>query len=367
VDNWEQPHPEPPGALRKYMSADLWVLRDANWSPDFTASADVARALYAQDRGVQTDGAIALDLEAVRQLVSAVGPLQVPGIQEPVTGDNALNWMKAAWQSPVGSTAGPGSGGAGGDAWWSKRKDFMGELVKAALAKVQSGADLDMLALARVLYSTLEARHIQVTVDDASLAALLAQRGWDGALRPPADADFLMLVDSNVGFNKANLFVRPALDYEVREVSGALVATLTVTYTHTAASRPDLVCDRLQGYGPTYEDLAARCYWDFVRVYVPGGSELLSANGLNSVATEPGEAGTTAFTGDFVLRPGEVKAVTLRYRLPAAVRSQPYRLLVHKQAGTAGWPLNVAYQACRQKTALNTDYHFECPPVIDGP
>ena len=28
VDTWDQPHPEPPGPLRKYMATDLWVLRD---------------------------------------------------------------------------------------------------------------------------------------------------------------------------------------------------------------------------------------------------------------------------------------------------------------------------------------------------
>ena len=60
------------------MGADLLLLRDSNWSPDFPTSALVARALYAQDRGIDTDGAIALDMEAVRLLVEALGPLQMP-------------------------------------------------------------------------------------------------------------------------------------------------------------------------------------------------------------------------------------------------------------------------------------------------
>ena len=287
VDNWEQPHPEPPAALRKYMAADLWVLRDTNWSPDFPTSADVARALYAQDQGVITDGAIALDLEAVRALVGAVGPLQVPGVAEPVTGDNALQWMKAAWQSPTGATAGPDAGG-GGDAWWSKRKDFMGELVKAALSKVQGGGGLDAVALGRALYGSLGARHLQVAVDDPTVSAVLAQRGWDGGLRPPDASDFLLVVDSNVGFNKANLVVQQALDYEVAASADGPEATLTVTYTHGGPANAEPVCDRSPRYGATYADMAARCYWDYLRVYVPPGSELLGSEGLESVATEPG-------------------------------------------------------------------------------
>ncbi len=247
VDNFEQPHTAPPAPLAKYMAADLWLLRDSNWSPDFPEAADVARALYLQDRGIQTDGAVALDLEAVRLLVGAVGPLQVPGINEPVTGDNAIQWMKAAWQAPVGSETGPETGG--GTAWWEQRKDFMGELVKAALGRVQggplqSGADIDMAALARALYTALEARNLQVAVDDPALAALLAERRWDGGVRPPDDSDFLLVVDSNVGFNKANLLVQQRIDYTVEEQDGRLVASLKLTYTHTAPIGSEPICDR---------------------------------------------------------------------------------------------------------------------------
>lgn len=364
VDNWEQPHPEPPPALRKHMDADLWVLRDSNWSPDFPTSADVARALYAQDRGIQTDGAIALDLAAVRGLVSAVGPIEVAGIEEPVTGENALEWMKAAWESPVGA-----SGGIEADvgAWYQKRKDFMGELVKAALAKVQGGADLDVVAVGRAIYAALDGRHIQVALDDPGLATLLAQRSWDGGVRLPEGSDFLSVIDSNVGFNKANMYVRQAFDYTVREVTGGLEVTLAITYTHGAPANPEMICDRRAGYGRTYEDLAARCYWDYVRVYAPPDSELLSADGLNSIATEPGERGATVFTGDFLLKPGEQHVVTLRYRLPAAKPAQPYRLFVRKQAGTPAWPLTVTYGPCREVTTLATDIRFQCPPLTNLP
>jgi hypothetical protein len=67
VDNFEQPHPEPPSALREMMGTDLLLLRDSNCSPDFPTSALIARALYAQDRGIDTDGAIALDGHGGRQ------------------------------------------------------------------------------------------------------------------------------------------------------------------------------------------------------------------------------------------------------------------------------------------------------------
>ncbi len=359
VDNWEQPHPAPPPALTKHMAADLWVLRDSNWSPDFPEAADVARALYAQDQGVMTDGAVALDLEAVRMLVGAVGPLQVPGIDEPVTGDNALGWMKRAWENPAGAT--DLASGVSGE-WWTKRKDFMGELVKAALAKLQGGGagDLDLTAVGRAVYEALEGRRLQVALDEPAARTLFAQRGWDGGLRPAENADFLAVIDSNVGFNKANLLVRQRIDYRVERDAQGLVATATITYDHNAPAAPETLCDRSAGYGPTYEDLARRCYWNYARVYAPGDSELIEANGLNDAASEPGERGTTRFTGDFTLRPGEQHVVTLRYRLPDSIAAAPYRLLARKQAGTDANPLTVSVGECREETTLARDVWFVC-------
>ena len=84
-----------------------------------------------------------------------------------------------------------------------------------------------------------------------------------------------------------------------------------------------------------------RCYWDYLRVYAPGGSELLAADGLNRPAAEQGERGTTVFAGSFALRPGDQHVVTLRYRLPADMPAAPYRLFVRKQAGTLAPPLPV--------------------------
>ena len=147
VDNFAQPHPAPPRPLAEQMGTQLLTLRDSNWSPDFPESAQVARALFLQDQGVATDGAIALDLEAVRLLVAALEPLQVAGVGQPVTGDNVIEWMKLAWQAPQDST-GTVQEATTSD-WWAKRKNFMGDLMAAALAKVQGGGGLNPVALGR--------------------------------------------------------------------------------------------------------------------------------------------------------------------------------------------------------------------------
>ena len=274
VDDLTQPHPAPPRALTEQMGTQLLTLRDSNWSPDFPESSEVARALFAQDRGIATDGTIALDLEAVRLLVAALEPLQVPGIDQPVTGANVMDWMKRSWAAPQSASGTVEEFGTSD--WWLKRKDFMGELMSAALVKLQGGGDLNTSALAQAIVTMLEGRHLQVAVDDPALAKVLAEQGWDGSLRPPAEGDFLAVVDTNVGFNKTNAAVTEAIAYRVEPANDGLEATLTLTYTHTAPAGAEPICDRAPRYGDSYDALINRCYWDFVRVYAPAGSELLS-------------------------------------------------------------------------------------------
>ena len=86
---------------------------------------------------------------------------------------------------------------------------------------------------------------------------------------------------------------------------------------------------------------------DYLRVYVPSGAELLSADGLESSGDRAGGTGRDDLYRRFRLeaRRGPIRlssATGSRSRLPA----QPYLLLVRKQAGTAGWPLAVTFGDC---------------------
>ncbi len=358
VDDFRQPHPQPPAALATRMGAELLLLRDSNWSPDFPTSAQVARALYAQDQGIITQGAIALDLEAVRLLVAALGPLEVPGWPEPVSGDNVIAAIRKAWEAPA-TSQGTVQEATTSD-WWLKRKDFMGELVGAAMAKLQGGGSLNPLTLGLALLQMLDERHLQIAVDAPDLAAVLAERAWDGSFSATA-GDFLAVVDSNLGYNKANAAIQQQISYRTTVEGAGLVATLTVTYTHTSpALAAGTACVRRSLYGDSYEALVQRCYYDYLRIYAPNGSGLLAAEGLEGAAAGRGEGNTTVFSGDLVVRPGESHAVTVRYRLPTSVPTTPYRVTVRKQAGTLAPSLQVQAGQCIWQTDLSRDRMFEC-------
>jgi hypothetical protein len=356
VDDFSRPYPDSPPPFLRYMGIDQWVFRDANWSPDWPTAAQKAIELYRGEPDPQVDGLIAVDQHALQIIVAALAPLEIADWPEPVTGENVISLVRMSW-SPTEV-----ENWQGFDLdWWKRRKRFMGDLVGAMRAKIERTPDqVSWVALARAVLRTLDERHVQIWLADSTspAAALLAERGWDGAIRQVA-GDYLMVVDANLGFNKANAAVRPSLDYRVLvSADGTAQATLSVRHTHTGAPADD--CNHEPRYGDDYEDLINRCYWDYLRVYAPGGSQLLAATShpvpakwlltgqaqAGTAQTLPDEKGKSVFASFFVLPRGGELETRLVYQLPPGALDQTsqlgyYRLLVQKQAGVADLPLRV--------------------------
>lgn len=348
VDDFKQPYPEPPEPVRRFMGIGLWVFRDSNWSPDFPTSARQAIALYRPGYPVTVDGVIALDQRAVQELVSAVGPLSLEGVEEPVTGEGFVDYIRQAWAPEDGEIEG---------GWWKQRKSFMGSVAEAMWQRVQSGG-VDYGALARTLLRLLDEKHVLIYVEHPDAAALLAERNWDGALRS-GPGDFLMVLDTNMGYNKVNPKVQERIVYQVDLAQSPPQAMLTLVYTHTGTV--DVPCEQAPQYGKVYEDMMERCYWDYVRVYMPQGSRLLDATRI-TVAGDSLLSGEV-YTGDVAARkadegpwltlevlglvpPSTTQTRSFTWTLPIDVVKWQgyggrYSLRVQKQPGTSSHPLIV--------------------------
>lgn len=345
-------YPPAPQPMRDHMAIELLVLRDANWSAHFPTSAQVARALYAQETGIQVDGIFTVDLNAVKLLVGALGELEVPGADEPITGDNIEEQVIRFWEQPAGSESVLGE--QWDFEWFARRKDFVPAIAKAALERVQGGANY--AALLAAAQTALDTRSIQLWVSNAEVQSVLSAADWDGGLRPASGADFLAVVDTNMGYNKVDAALQRSLAYSVtwpQDEDGRGLATVTLTYTHPITT-PDPGCDPSPRYGATYADMIARCYFDYVRLYAPAGSELVSATGLaqDTITSRRGEQGTQEFAGFFVLPPGGDQQVSLTYRLPATVTANDYRLILQRQSGTQPLPVTLTIDGADETITL---------------
>ncbi|HMA38061.1 MAG TPA: DUF4012 domain-containing protein [Chloroflexia bacterium] len=343
VDPGTGPVLAPPVELTHYLGATQWYIRDSNWSADFPTSAHTAETFYQAAKQQAVDGTVAVDQHTVQLLVSALGPIQLDGYPDVITGDNVEDLLHHYFMPQPGGMS---------DAWWKHRKDFMRDLFHG-LVKQMNGLDRPhLLALALALRQGLDEKHILISMHDPDTARWLHDQGWDGALADEP-GDYLMVVDTNLGFNKVNPHIQATTTYAVTmAATGAAQAVLTLTYQNTSTPQTG-PCVRDPTYKASYVAMEMGCYWDLVRVYVPAGAQLQGASRDGAplqVQAAPG-LGKTAFSTDLTLPPGAQQTLQFRYTLPLTLtapggaglpgQEAGYRLLVQKQPGTLERPLTV--------------------------
>jgi hypothetical protein len=366
IDDFTKPYGDPPAPLLDLMGSELWVFRDSNWSPDFPTAARQAIELYTYTRDGSIDGVIALDQAVVEALVAGLGPLPIDAAQPALTADNIRAYMQRAW-APSGQT--------NSAEWYEQRKNFIGRLMQALLDRaLKNSASIQLDTLARRIDAVLRGHDLMIYFTDPAINAAMAEATWDGALQP-IESDYLMIVDANLGFNKANAVMRQAIAYTATlGIDRASTADLAITYAHTGpfvAGCPYQV----PGYGlnVTYDQLVQLCYHDYRRVYTPAGAQLMDATRF---PTNPGELVTggvsdgststttendrTVFSTFFIVGRGQQLISRLHYSLPDGIiqdvgSERIYHLQLQKQSGIGSWPVTVKViwpQSWRLKTAM---------------
>ncbi len=351
-----QSYPTAPAPMKRYMGIDLLVFRDGNWSPDFPTSARSLAELYMRGQQRPVEHVIALNPQAVAWLLEATGPVVITDIEQPITHANLLEYTRFSERFRPGLD----------------REEAKALLAEALLARFfAADQPLDWQALSAALQRGLDQRELLIATTHPVAAEVFARRGWDGAIRPGA-ADFLLVVNSSMGYEKAAAVVQQELQYALDITSiAAPVATLTVRHTHPAPGPAR--CIHWGAATPDYGEWMQRCYWNYLRVLTPRHSQLLAAetnptpaewllSGVpddGAVEVAAGDGGTRMFSTFLVVPQGEQRVTTLRYQLPASVlfadsRGWHYQLHLQKQPGMADVPYQVSVRLPPSATLVST-------------
>ncbi|MEM4214336.1 MAG: DUF4012 domain-containing protein [Candidatus Methanomethylicaceae archaeon] len=360
VDDLNKPYPASPWQLRRYMRSEIFLLRDANWFVDFPTTVKWVKFLYSYTRPGPISGVITMDQYALAEILRVLGTVQVEG--KTISADNVLEYLRSEREVLllVQQTAQAGQHRVER----IERKGFIGDLAHPLMKKIVSFREYNVPDLLNVLLSLLDEKHILLYFEDPEMQSFVSQHHWDGAVRPPEKSDFLMVIDTNVGFNKTNLLVKRTITYQVdlRDVEHP-VAHLNISYTnHTPIpiecyqipSSVGIYVKQPNSY-PMYD-----CYWNYLRVYVAENSELLAATPREIPAGRTldempvpaqidllgndGIPGVTAFGGLLVISPGETFDMRFDFRLPRDIvhlfspGEWEYHLFVQKQPGTFNVP-----------------------------
>jgi len=320
-----------PDPIAKYIKGPYtlskgWRLRDMNWSPDFSESMSLV-STEAEKVGIKgVDGIIAVDTQLLVNLLDVIGEIGVSGFGNFSTKIvPECNCPQVIFElESFADTEGP--------IVWSEnepgkivfappnydnRKKIIGPLMNSILANAMGQPKDKLPKLFEAGFKSLLEKHVLFYLFDEKSQAAVEAFGIAGRIKD-YEGDYLHINDANLGGRKSNLYVTQEVEQEIAVArDGSVEKTLTITYKN-----PEKHDGWLNSVLPNW-----------VRVYVPKGSELLAAEGFEEKADPYEEFGKTVFAGFFQLRPEGVSKITLKYKLPFSVKGD-YKLFIQKQPGT---------------------------------
>ena len=332
---------EMPFAYTRYLRLSQWTLRDANWSPDFPSSARTLEQFWQLNGQPAVDGVIAVDPYALEQLLEAAGPLPLDD-GTTVAADQIVNTILALYyDGPIVSD-----------------KDRLAQLLPRMVQHLLQTEPRSLPAVGQALLTAVRERHLFVTLNQSSWATLLAKYGWNGQMQP-ISGDTLRIVEADVGYGDVNAFVERLTHYDVAlDTTGApLTATLTLTYTNQYspwAEAPTSHAVTGRCTDPVTLELGplSGCYANYLRIYVPSGSQLLDVDGVEDSLGADIESERLVFGGYLRIPPGAQRVVQIRYRLPSDL---PSSTVIEKQYGTLALPILVTAHTPQAKAELWTN------------
>ncbi len=243
-------HVEPPEPIKAHLGEANWYLRDANWNPDFPSSAKNISWFLEKEINIKPDGVIAINLEAAKKILKKTGDIYLPDFNEKISDQNLF--AKAEFYSEAGFF--PGS---------SQKASFLSELFQQLLAEIKNHPDGTMISQA--LLASLEEKEIMAWTNYQEINQILEGNNWAGEIKNviPAkdktDADYLFVVESNLGVNKANYFLKRSLEALVNiDSNGKIEHTLKINYENSNQT------DTWPGGD----------YKNYLRVILPSGSKV---------------------------------------------------------------------------------------------
>lgn len=286
--------PEP---IRIYVKEPIWYLRDGNWYPDWPMSAALMQEMFQDEMETDSEftAIIGINPMFIEKILEITGPIEYEG--KKFAADSIIDML----ETDVGRD-------------FQKlglniftRKEIINQLAERLVEKLKELSPVHMIELFGAVRASIEDRSIFAYSSVPELQSIIEDMNADGALKD-VNGDYVLVVDSNLGSLKSD----PAVDRSIaiKRNEKERTQTVSVTYKHRG----------------TFDWKTTR-YRNWMRVYVPKGSTLISADGLfvmdrNPVPGEPEvyeESGKTVFAGFTNIEPGRTHTVTWTYALPRGI------------------------------------------------
>lgn len=312
-----------------------WHFWDANWWPDFPTTAKNLMWFYEKSDGPTVDGVISITPSVVEKLLTVTGPIDMTkdyGLV--ISADNFWQQVELTAERDNIIKINPEAVSHLPEGEKNKPKKIIGDLMVKILEVLPQKLDKNNLVkLLDVFEDNLASKQIMFYFTDLGLQKKITEHNWGGAISETT-LDYLMVTNTNIAGAKTDRVIKEDIVHKtVVALDGSMINTVTITRTHTATKNEPLIGVRNV---------------DWLRVYVPQGSDLISASGfsfpdekyfetpdeswlnneflsqtedlattdINSGTKIYQENGKTVFANWLMVDPGQSITATFSYRLP---------------------------------------------------
>lgn len=335
----------PPAPIQKISAA--WSLHDSNWFPDFPKSAEKAAWFYGKTGGPTVDGVIAMTPTVMQKLLEITGPIEMPEYGVTVDKDNFIEKIQYEVEDNY-------------DKSLNQPKKILADLAPELLDRIFNLKDFSKISqVVNVLAQSLNEKHILIYSRNYDIEQKLSQSGWSGEILNNSK-DYLSVINTNINGYKTDGVIDEKIEHSAEiQSDGSVVDTLMITRHHNGGNKEFDWWNKVNA--------------DYMRVYVPKGSTLISAEGQTREFNSPPldynalgfkkdpqvqmeeesmkidensgtriyeDSGKTVFANWVYVSPQETVVVKYKYLLPFKImegkNSDSYSMLVQKQSGSQG-------------------------------
>jgi hypothetical protein len=338
----------PPAPIQK-ISAN-WSLHDSNWFPDFPASAEKAQWFYEKTGGPKVDGVITITPAVLQKLLKITGPIEMPEYGVTIDENNFIEKVQEEVEVNY-------------DKELNQPKKILSDLAPKLLDKIFDVQNFsDITAIMGILSESLNEKQILIYANNLNIEKKISEKGWSGEILS-SQKDYLSVINTNINGYKTDGVMDEKIEHSAQiKDDGTIVDEVSITRHHNG--------------GHSNYEWFNKVNADYMRVYVPKGSRLISAEGQtrefnsspldynslgfkrdpqvemeeqsiqideNSGTRIYDDSGKTVFANWVYVSPQETATIKYTYVLPFKITidakdklADTYSLLAQKQSGSPG-------------------------------
>ena len=334
----------PPIPIQKISTA--WSMHDANWFADFPTSAQKIMWFFEKTGGPTPDGVISLTPTVIERLLVLTGPIDMPEYGVSLSSQNFAEITQYKVEVDY-------------DKQLNQPKKILADFAPKFINKIGEQIKKNNIEVFKIINQLLKEKNILLYFSDPPLEEFVKNQGWAGEIKE-AEQDYFSVVNTNINGFKTDRVVEEKIKHSSQiEMDGSIIDTLQITRHHQGGN---------SAYG-----WFNKVNSDYLRVYLPKGSQLLFASGQTREDVKPPidyqqagfktdsdvlaeeqsmkkdetfgtdifeESGKTVFGNWVYVSPGETVTLTYRYRVPFKIdmsgQNINFSLLAQKQSGSQG-------------------------------